>query len=392
MGLKLKHIRHPFHTANVARDLVARQWAMWRFSARGKRHFARDPRFFLQSITDGFAPRSQDPSADGQLLERICDSYIKAVQHEKHAPAIYTASPWWEQQRKLRLRPVIEALATHDIAALGRMYCNFYRDPCSAGLIVSEASAREYFGRKTSVFQRRLYLIDTLYRLDFWKQATSRRFGIRDLEGPSIGNPFGVVVEGALVRAGAEYQHYCAHRIIDLLDSDTATVVEIGGGFGGMAYYLLRDAPGTTYINFDIPESIALASYYLLKAFPHLNFLLYGERPLTAEALAEADAVLMPAALLNTIPSRCADLTFSSHAMSDLSGDAIVGYLSDVARVTDKYFVCIGDGGAAKVMSDILERQFPSLRLSETPRSGWHDHRYRHIGAVECIYAASGVK
>jgi hypothetical protein len=67
------------------------------------------------------------------------------------------------------------------------------------------------------------------------------RFALSDLGAPRTGDPFGVLLQGTLLRTGAEYQHYCAQKIRSLLPEDTATMVEIGGGFGGMAYYLLRD-------------------------------------------------------------------------------------------------------------------------------------------------------
>ena len=82
----------------------------------------------------------------------------------------------------------------------------------------------------------------------------------RDWPVQGIGNPFGAVIEDILVEEGAPYRHYCAQQVRSLLSSGKATVVEVGGGFGGMAYYLLRDAIGTRYIDFDVPETIALAS------------------------------------------------------------------------------------------------------------------------------------
>jgi hypothetical protein len=54
-------------------------------------------------------------------------------------------------------------------------------------------------------------------------------------------------------------------------------VVELGGGFGGLAYYLIRDNPQVTYLDFDLPEATALASYYLMRSLPSLSIQLYGE-------------------------------------------------------------------------------------------------------------------
>jgi hypothetical protein len=383
-------------------DHLVERWKLWRFTRRGARRFAHDPRNNLQSVTEGFASRIEEGSADAALLERICAAYIKAVNQQQRAPEIYRATEWWEKRRINSLKPVIHALVARDIDALGGMYRNFYRDPCSAGLLISKSAAKDYFGRTIKDFHRRLHLIDTLYRLDYWKERTGSRFSLRDLSGPNIGNPFGVVLDGTLVRPAADYQHYSAHRIIDLLDSDLldsdllspkpATVAEIGGGFGGMAYYLLRDRAQTTYIDFDVPESIALTSYYLIKTFPRLTFLLYGEEALTQDAISRADVVLMPLFEMPSIPTACAALTFSSHAMSDLSADAMSQYLTHVAAMTRDSFLYVGSDRSGRAISGLVDRQHPAWKLAESRASGWHDHRIERGSEVECLYRANATQ
>ena len=389
MRLRLQHFRHPVRTANRAKALVEERLNTLRFADRGERHFASDARYDLQSVREGFAARIDDHSLDTALLDRICTSYIKAAKREQLVPAAYKATVWWERQRR-RLQPVIQALMARDTAALRRMYQNFFRDPCSTGLIIPPKMAKHYFGNTlTGSFHRRLYLLDSLYRIDYWRVQTGGRFTVRDLSGPAIGNPFGVMVDRTLVRPEAEYQHYCAHKIGSLLGSKTAVVAEVGGGFGGTAYYLLRDRPGTTYIDFDVPESVALAAYYLLKAFPKLRFLLYGEEELTREAISRSDVVLMPVFELATMPPACVDVTFSSHAMSDLSQEAMIDYLRHVAHMTREYFFYVG-GPSHKAISDLLGAQYHLFTLAETSSSGRHHHRREGITEVEWVYRICG--
>ena len=322
--VKLKYLRHPFRTASAAKTLLSTRFSMWKFAAHGARRFRGDARYNPQNVTDGFISRIDNSDDDAELLDRICTAYIKAVEKQKSAPKTYMATEWWQQMRERSLSPVIKALLTRDVGALRRMYRNFFRDPCSSGLLGAPyGMSKAYFGGNIKDVHRRFYLGHVLYRLDYWMAQTDRRFSLRDLAGPGIGNPFGLLIDGTHISVGAEYAHCCAYRIGSQLNSKGATVAEIGGGFGGMAYYLLRDRPKVTYLDFDVPESIALASYYLLKAFPHLKFLLYGEEELTREAIARADVVLMPVFELATMPAGSVDVTFSSHAMSDLSSEAM---------------------------------------------------------------------
>ena len=379
--VKLKYLRHPFQTASAAKGMFAARLNMWKFAAHGERHFRGDARYDLQNVTNGFISRIDEASDDTELLERICTAYIGAVNQEQFAPEAYQATEWWQQMRQRGLGPVRQALLTRDIDALGRMYRNFFRDPCSSGLLGAPyGMSKAYFGGKIKDVHRRFYLSHVLYRFDYWKAQTDGRFALHDLAGPGIGNPFGVLIEGTHISVGSEYSHYCAHRVDSQLDSGVATVAEIGGGFGGMAYYLLREGARVTYLDFDIPESIALASYYLLKAFPHLKFLLYGEGELTKQSIALADVVLMPVFELATMPPESVDVTFSSHAMSDISPGAMVEYLNNIDRMTRHCLLYIGNSRASKSISDLVSQRYDSFELAETRPSGWHSHKISGAG------------
>lgn len=379
--VKLKHLRHPFRTVSTAKSLFAARWSMWRFADHGARRFRGDPRYDLQNVTDGFRSRLDNSRGDDELLERICAAYVRAVKQQQFAPEIYKASEWWQQVRQGNLGPVAQALLARDINALRRMYRNFYRDPCSSGLLgVPFGMSKAYFGGTIKDFHRRFYLSQVLYRFDYWKAQTQNRFVLRDLAGPGIGNPFGVLIEGTHINVGAEYAHYCAHRIDSLLHSKVATVAEIGGGFGGMAYYLLRDRPKVTYLDFDVPESIALTSYYLIKAFPKLKFLLYGEGQLTADAISQADVVLLPLFELDAMRTGSVDLTFSSHAMSDISSEAMVEYLRQIDRMTRDCFLYVGKERTDDSISDLFDQGSHSFKLSETRSSGWHSPKVSGAG------------
>ena len=354
---------------------------MWKFAKHGDHHFKGDHRYDLQNVTDGFTSRIDTTDDDTELLKRICLAYSKAIERQQSAPKAYQPTDWWQQVRKQSLGPVIQALLTQDIPALRAMYRNFFRNSCSTGLLGAPfGMAKAYFGGDIKDLHRRFYLSHALYRYDYWKQQTEGRFPLRDLYGPGIGNPFGVKIDGTHIHVGAEYSHYCAHRIDSMLPAGAATVAEIGGVYGSMAYYLLRDRAELTYIDFDVPESVALSSYYLLKAFPNLEFLLYGEEELTSKAIAHFDVVLMPAFELSKMPHASIDVSFSSHAISDLSFVALETYLNNIDRMTRDSFFCIGKKQASESISDLISREHRSFHLAETRSSGWHSHKVSGAG------------
>ncbi|WP_433971919.1 putative sugar O-methyltransferase [Tunturiibacter lichenicola] len=390
--VKMRYLRHPLRTSKAAKALFAARLSMWKFAAYSERRFRGDARYDLQSVTDGFLSRIQHADDDAEILARVCASYIRAVEQQKFAPEAFRATEWWQQVQQQSLAPVMRALLTSDIEALKGMYQNFFRDPCSAGLITAPyGMSKAYFGGKIKDIHRRFYLGLVLHRFDYWMERTGGRFTLNDLAGPDIGNPFGVLFGETHIRVGAEFAHYCAHKIDTLLDSKIATVAEIGGGFGGMAYYLLRDRPGVTYLDFDVPESIALTSYYLMKAFPQLRFLLFGEHNLTKKAIDEVDVVLMPTYVLASMPPGSVDLTFSSHAMSDISSDALVEYLNHIDRVTGDCFLHIGNKRASELISSLISQGCASFDLVDARSSDWHSHKVfsAGIGSAEGIAAST---
>jgi len=356
---------------------------MRRFAAQSRQHFRNDLRYDLNNVTEGFKPRLECSSDDSDLLERICKAYVRTSSHPGPVRACFEPTKWWKELGET-LGPVRRALLEADIDSLGTMYSNFFRDHCSAGLVgVPYGMARAYFQRPIPDVYRHSYLGDALYRIDYWLSQADGRYGLPDLKGPEAGNPFGVFINGTLVRSGSEYQHYCAHKILDRLDGGRSVVAEIGGGYGGAAYYMLRDGGRRTYINFDVPESIALASYYLLKAFPSLRFLLYGERDLTPEALAAADVVLLPLFEMDRIPAGSINLTFSSHVMGDLSESGMAEYLGVIARMTQSYFLYFGDSPAGVRLSKLGGEHF---RLLEARSSGWNRHRAPNATEGEYLF------
>jgi hypothetical protein len=379
MRLQLKHLLHPLRSAKRAKALIAARCEMSTYREHGEHRYATDPRFSIEYVRAGFLDRL-DSGEDTVILGRICEAYLRTVEREPAASVVYKPTPWWEQVRQSHLGSIIDALHQRDVPTLRDAYRNFFRDRCSAGLIgVPDGMSRPY--SETRGAPCRLYLIDTLHRLDHWMMLTGGRFQWRDLAGPGIGNPFGVMVDGTLVETGAEYRHYCAQRLLGLLDSESASVAEIGGGFGGMAYYLLRSRPTLSYLDFDVPESIALASYYLMKAFPGLRFALYGENMTT-----RADVMLLPLFELPTMPSRCVDVTFSSHAVSAITPEAIPEYLRHIQRISRRYFLNIGAGRSVGMVCDLVAKGGDSFRLTERRRSEWENLKMPLADHVECVY------
>jgi hypothetical protein len=351
------------------------------FIARSERRYRDDSRFDLGNVNRGFAPHPACADEDDRdLMERICAAYETASTAQAAAGIVYSPAPWWQRMQERGLTNVRRTLAEHDLSSLRTMYQNFFRDPCSTGLIEQSYSRiAAHSDQPIPGIRHRFLMADALQRLDYWRKLTADRFPLTNLAGPDTGNPFGVEINGVLVRTGAEYQHYCAQRVAGLLDGPEGCVAEIGGGYGGMAYYLLRDFPKVKYIGFDVPESLALTAYYLSKALPQRRLLLYGE----GDALSDHDVILLPASMLPHAASDSVDIVFSSQTMALLAPEARSEYLRDIARISRKHFLCIGHGDQ---IHTCMRSEDGSLTVLEKKASGWNDHCSVYPDEYECLY------
>lgn len=368
------------------RKALVRRIEIARLVARGRHSFSTDPRFCMDHAERGLLSRLPAEVDDTALLNRICDAWSKSMEHQSTACETFQSHPWWKSVRKKNLQPMIHALTMRDHESLRSMYRNFFRDACSAGVSGLPAGRADQ-ALTFDAMAKRLQLVDALHRIDLWKSQMAEHFTLADLKTPDIGNPCGTFVEGVLVRTGCEDQHYCAHKIIDLIGSAPAPIVaEIGAGFGGMAHYLMRDRPDITYIDFDLPEMIALTSYYLLSAFPEIKATLYGEAELNAQTLETSSLILMPGFAIPSMPAGSANLTFNARLFFDLSAASLHHYLAEITRITRGYVLHLNRREPSLRAHEWFEANAPEFNLVGRRPSNWNDARTLHPNEMEYLY------
>jgi putative sugar O-methyltransferase len=330
----------------------------------------------------------EDPD-DVLILKRIIAAYKKAKIMQKVSGESFNVSNEWLPIYERQLGPVMKALLSEDLTELRRMYLNFFRDPCSTGLVGLPVNIPNLFSGGAIKQKFREYIAcDVAHRYDLWKRRTSNKYTAAVLSAPMVGNPYGYTMDDVFIRAGGDYQHYYAHAIAELAASSEArTVVELGGGFGGLAYYLLRDNPQVTYVDFDLPEATALASYYLMRCLPNVPIRLYGEAELSAELLATAGFIMMPSFEIIKMPSKSAAVSFNSYSLAEMAPPAIRVYLDEITRITRDYFLHVNHNRNAVLSADnfgvedcgfkLLNRQLAGWTLGINQQSDEYEYLYR---------------
>lgn len=121
-------------------------------------------------------------------------------------------------------------------------------------------------------------------------------------------------------------------------DLPQPVVAELGAGYGKLAYFTLRDIERFTYLDFDLPETLSLAAYYLVKAFPEKRALLYGEAPYSAKVHGNYDLIFMPSWEIAKVGNSTVDLFMNKNSLGEMSKLSVEAYIGQIAKATRYFF------------------------------------------------------
>lgn len=348
--------------------------------------FSHDELFDMSKFDVYFA-NHQDDVDDTSILERICVSYQKSKNDQSAAKDHYQVSNEWLPIYRKYYGPVMAALSNSDIKGLRDIYKNFWRNSSSAGLIGLSFDMQSFFDNTATRKNKEKYLFDVIHRYRLWQQLVGHDAAPQQLDSPLIGNPYGIFVGDHFVKAGADYLHYYSYLIGALVDRiANPVVVELGGGYGGMAYYLTRDFPRVKYFDFDLPENAALTAYYLLRSCKDKHVLLYGERDLSTDILADYDVVIMPNYCISYMPDKSSDVVFNSYSLAEMDRKAIGEYISIIQRISKEWICHVNHTRNSIVGADEfgIDRGVFNM-LSRSPAM-WNAARNQNMDEYEYIF------
>lgn len=288
------------------------------------------------SIPDAFIDR-QGPGASTEEIEKISHFYKQWKLEQADADSVYQVSREWLPIYEQYMTEVMQAHARHDIRGLKHMYENFFRHPLSTGLHGLHFNMVEHYmspGKKPTTEHLRTYLEScALGARNFLLSCPATDVG--KLVRPPVGNPYSYDLAGHTIYPGGDYHYTFAEKISILLRKlDHPVIMELGGGFGGMAYYCMREMPHAKYICVDLPENAALQAYYLKSHFPERKIILYGE----AFTDGDYDALIMPGHHMDELKNSSINLSFNSYSLAEMSKEAMENYVRIICNKTLDYF------------------------------------------------------
>ncbi len=110
-------------------------------------------------------------------------------------------------------------------------------------------------------------------------------------------------------------------------------ILEIGGGWGGLAYQIKKHCSGVNYILVDLPYTLYFAVYYLYRLNPSLRLWVYSRDEDPAKFL-DYDFIFLPPWALEAIPKKSIDIAINQSSLGEMTEKQVGFYSENLARIT----------------------------------------------------------
>ena len=273
---------------------------------------------------------------DLHLASRIFESYKKMKLDEKKTLDLFKPSAMWQLHIDKDYKIIKESVETNDLNKFMFFLSNFGNWKDYLG-IENNALVKEY----SKNFFLRKYLLNVVFgkQLELWKRFNNYKKDISTLDLPIHGNQIGVHIDDNFVVIGSFFNEIIASTLNSLIYKLKRPVIsDLGGGYGKLAFYILKEKKDFCFIDFDLPETLCLASYYLMKTWPEKKTFLYGEEEYSQEKNNSYDLIFLPPFEIAKLTNNSIDLFINKNSVGEMNAEAVNNYLKYICKSTNYFF------------------------------------------------------
>lgn len=322
--------------------------------------------------------RAPEPVTEADLA--LCDRLVAAYRlAQSEAPL--PSGMWAHSDFRQRQRVLVEALADGTPRPLAEMLGSMFRSDFVLGMAPGSMGRKRRAGPLARLswlmsMTKVVALAEALGTVraenpEQGSKAPALRASLDDLvsgmeaelglslDFPRVGAAYGSVVGGRLITPETPDQVYGAARLRDAIatylppSDQPRGVVEIGGGYGAMAYWFMQMVDAR-YAIVDLPIVGVLQGYFLSQVLGHDAVAVYGET--------HGQVTIVPDHALASVQSPI-DVVANKDSLPEITLDAALGYLQWTrAKCRGLFYsnnqegAAVFDGIAQNVVSDLVER------------------------------------
>lgn len=280
----------------------------------------------------------------------------------EQAPAIVQPSDFWRSLNDQNLRQLDDEGFAHFKRTVNQNYFSWVPHPLHdeqframivawlrrpvAGVFgakLGDVSTLEGGGDRGHPLGRaRARWVHGLFLALLWEYVRRRdhRGILERLEEPELGDPVVVEHRGRRISqdlCNSVFELYSATAALPGGEPGPAGVLELGGGYGRVAWVFLEEFPQARYILCDIPPALAVAQRYLTELFPQrrtFGFRHFDSHAEVAEELAQAQIVFLTPNQLDLLEPLGVDLFMNISSLHEMRPEQIAHFLSEADRHT----------------------------------------------------------
>lgn len=288
---------------------------------------------------------------DISICQRLISAYRLATLDR--ARIENNTSQLWSEGIKMHCGRLIPAMESGSAQGLARILAFMFREDFVYGLASGSLveNAHSCIGAKIWSLKYQDNLIALAEYLGVVRNESSqqgaRGYGLKEgldtvvakieeaigipMDFPDIGSPYGVKANNSLITMEHPEHLYVALRISHVVrdylkhkEKQLLNLVEIGAGFGGLAYWTikLKKINLGTYTIIDLPLINVLQGYFLMKAFGSSKVSLYGE-VLNKDAMIS----ILPAFAFQAEIKNDIDMLINENSMPEMSKTIVENYI-----------------------------------------------------------------
>jgi len=289
-----------------------------------------------EKIVLAFPKENDEKSIDENLCLRIFKSYKKMKKDEKFASSIYRPSSFWQNFFNDGYRIILDSLKNDDFNKFKFFLLNFGNHDKYLAI-----EHNTFIKRNLGDFIRRKYLKNVIFNnnLNIWNKFYNYKKKTSELNMPRHGNQIGAFVNENFVTIGSFSAEINGTNLNNLImKKKKPKLAELGGGYGKSAYYILKNTKDFCYIDFDLPETLCLAAYYLIKTWPNKKALLYGESEYDVSVNNDYDLIFLPSFEIHKLKENAIDLFINKNSLGEMDREAAKNYLNYICLSTNYFF------------------------------------------------------
>ena len=267
-----------------------------------------------------------------KISKRIFNSYKLMKLNQRKS--IYSPSPMWEKMLNKNYKQLIESYREDDFDKFDKFLNNFGSSPKYLG-ITFNILIPKIFGPLRRIYEKKIVFENQFKNWIFFNKFTP----VKSLNTKRFGNIKGGTIDKKIfVSYTSFFNQIYASFVKEILKNEkNPSIVEIGPGYGEQAYFILKDFKKSNYLCLDIPEVLALSSFYLMNSFPKKKFLLYGEKPFPKN-LKKYDILFFPQEFISSIKANSTDIVINKYSLGEMNKKTVKKYILNIEKIANYFF------------------------------------------------------